>query len=257
MTRSLLVTLTTTLCTVTALVAGCEVTTTSLGSDGGVDAGRTSRSDGGSTIDLPVEPTEPRKDAGQDAQISDAGDADAEAADADAESPPPRKRVFVTKTQYNGDLKTAGAGTDGLDGADKLCAAAATEQNLGGTWRAWLSTATVDAASRIADVAPWYLVDRTTLVFETKAQLAMTPAHAIDKNETGSVSLSGAAVQRVWTGTVVGGTKAPSHCTDWTVSATGTGGVGAYTESSGSWTRYVNDTSIGCTDKNPIYCFEQ
>src|SRR5947207_2454473 len=50
-----------------------------------------------------------------------------------------KKRVFVTSGTWTGDLKTHGGGTDGLDGANKLCQGAATAAALGGTWVAWLS----------------------------------------------------------------------------------------------------------------------
>src|SRR5262245_51629174 len=69
---------------------------------------------------------------------------------------PVQKRVFVTAGSWNGNLKAAGAGSDGLDGANKLCQGAATTAGLGGTWVAWLSDSTHDAKDRIADVGPWY-----------------------------------------------------------------------------------------------------
>lgn len=191
---------------------------------------------------------------------ADAGDDDAEAlgdagGDAHKDAAGPLKRVFVTKSRYTGDLKTAGGGLDGLDGADTLCLKAAQAANMGGKWRAWLSTSTVDALSRIDDVGPWLLVDETTRVFSGKGQLATTPSNAISKNETGSTSVVG-TVQRTWTGTLVGGTKASANCGDWTSTA-GSGGVGVFTEKSASWTRYAIDPSDSCANEAPIYCFEQ
>lgn len=61
-----------------------------------------------------------------------------------AQSNPPQKYIFVTSATYNGDLKTAGNGTDGFDGANKLCQAAANAgsvtSGLNSTWKAMLST---------------------------------------------------------------------------------------------------------------------
>ncbi|MCP3974444.1 MAG: hypothetical protein GY720_08120, partial [bacterium] len=55
-------------------------------------------------------------------------------------------RVFVTSTQQNGNL-------GGLAGGDAVCEARATANTLGGTWRAWLSTSTVDAKDRLTEPA--------------------------------------------------------------------------------------------------------
>src|SRR5262245_27534205 len=41
------------------------------------------------------------------------------------------KRVFVTAGSWNGNLKAAGSGSDGIDGANKLCQGAATTAGLG------------------------------------------------------------------------------------------------------------------------------
>mgnify|MGYP000885103376 CR=1 FL=1 len=94
--------------------------------------------------------------------------------DASAEEPivPNAKRVFATSVAFNGDLKTAGAASTGVEGADSLCAGAALAGSLGGTWKAWISAPGQNAADRIADVSPWYLVDRKTKVFEKKIGLA-------------------------------------------------------------------------------------
>ena len=52
------------------------------------------------------------------------------------------KVIFITNAAYNGDLKTAGNGVDGFDGADKICQATANAGSvtnpLGATWKAML-----------------------------------------------------------------------------------------------------------------------
>jgi hypothetical protein len=73
-----------------------------------------------------------------------------------------RARMFAAAQAFNGSTKGWGGdfryGTgDGLTGADKLCTEIA-EQSLPGncrTWKAFLSTSTVDAISRVGS-GPWY-----------------------------------------------------------------------------------------------------
>jgi hypothetical protein len=70
---------------------------------------------------------------------------------------PQTKFVFVTSTLYNGDLKTAGGGMNGMDGANRICqqrANAACSANpssplCGRTFRAWVSTQSIPAYSNI------------------------------------------------------------------------------------------------------------
>jgi hypothetical protein len=189
-------------------------------------------------------------DGGQPGQPDSAGDGAIPdvAADAPDTAPPPRKRVFVTSTEYDGDLKTAGAGTDGLSGADALCAARASVAGLSGTFLAYLSTSTVNAKNRIADVGPWYLVDKTTEVFPSKAALSTTPLHAIEQTELGTV-----VVKSVHTGTTTGGGATSDTCTDWTTTSTNQT-YGSCSEVTSSWVAFG---VAPCIDNGAIYCFEQ
>jgi hypothetical protein len=161
---------------------------------------------------------------------------------------PARKRIFATSTRHNGDLKTAGGGATGLEGADNLCRTAATGGGLGGSWKAWLSDSSTNAIDRIADVGPWYALDGK-LVFNNKAGLATTPVNAIRVDQNGN-----AWGGEVWTGTSVGGSKSGSCCLDWT--STDSAGVDATIGSSGynwtdtAWTRI-------CSNKCFLYCIEQ
>lgn len=54
------------------------------------------------------------------------------------------KKVFVIQQDLSGDLKTEGSGSNGPDGADKLCQA--DSQSSGGTYKAML----VDGVNRVA-----------------------------------------------------------------------------------------------------------
>lgn len=66
-------------------------------------------------------------------------------------SPPPNI-VFVTSTEHTANL-------GGLAGADAICAARATAAGLAGTYKAWLSTSTVSAKSRLGTASGWVRPD--------------------------------------------------------------------------------------------------
>jgi hypothetical protein len=71
------------------------------------------------------------------------------------------------------------------------------------------------------------------------------------------VSSTGAAVQPVWTGTKVGGTRdTGAQCEAWSATS-GSGTKGDYTEKDANWTRWVVDATNPCTTKAALYCFEQ
>lgn len=257
---------------VLGIVAACadSVTESPGGTpDGGVDATR------------PVPTTNPPPKGGDDddtvgdddASVPDDAskptDAGVDATKKDSGPPPNHKyRVFVTKSRFFGDLKTAGGGADGLEGADNLCVRAASDGGLGGGtgWKAWVSTTVKSAGERIIDRSPWYLVDRSTVAFPTFVALSSPPLHRIDQNETGGTSLTGtgALTNRVWTGTTNGGVLAPGkNCSDWSDQTQGKAVAGTYVETTGSanWTRYALQPDESCDADGgkawPIYCFEQ
>jgi hypothetical protein len=161
-----------------------------------------------------------------------------------------RKRVFVTSGTWLGDLKTHGGGTDGLDGGNKLCQAAATTAGLGGTWVAWLSDSTHNAVDRVTDVGPWYRMDGM-MVFANKAGLTGHPMVAINRTENNTVAAGLAAIP--FTGTSDGGAKNAATCTDWT-SDTGTGECGQATATNKNWTEFM---ALSCGVAYSLYCFEQ
>lgn len=173
------------------------------------------------------------------------------------------RRVFVTAASFHGDLKQQGAGADGLDGADRLCASAAASASLGGTWVAWVSTSSVDAISRLASDGRWTLLDGVTEVFAARSQIQFGPKHAIDRTESGDLLLpSGDELPVVWTNTDALGKYADdgenNACDDWSAQ-TGVAAVGLiFDPALGgpglSWT----DTKQprGCGGAYHLYCFE-
>lgn len=122
-----------------------------------------------------------------------------------------------------------GGDLGGLEGADAHCQALAESAGMGDkTWRAYLSTSTVDARDRIGD-GPWYNVDGV-MIAEDVEQLHgdnnLTSETAIDENgDTPAylVMVDGQAqragdslVHDILTGTNEDGTAHDLTCNDWT-----------------------------------------
>ncbi len=151
-----------------------------------------------------------------------------------------KKRIFATHDQWTGNL-------GGLAGADAKCVAAAGAANLGGSWKAWISDSTDEAAKRVAKVGPWKLVDGT-VVF-TSQVIAGTPVHDLDMDEFGETGIKG----QVWTGSSPTGTSTGSDCNDWT--STGADATVGLAQDPDKWAQESNGTP--CSLKGRLYCVEQ
>lgn len=169
------------------------------------------------------------------------------------------RRVFITAAAFHGDLKSQGAGSDGVDGADRLCANAAASAGLDGTWVAWISSADVDALTRLAEDGRWVLLDGSTEVFASRGTIQFGPLHAIDLAESGVTLPAG---ELVWTNTDSLGRNSTAGqnnaCDDWSAQ-TGLAAVGVLFDPDFggpglSWT----DTKQprGCGSEYHLYCFE-
>ncbi|MDD5606391.1 MAG: hypothetical protein PHN37_00800 [Candidatus Pacebacteria bacterium] len=186
------------------------------------------------------------------------------------------KRVFVTSNNYRGNL-------GGLSGADNICNQLANTAGLGGTWRAWVSTSTVDAKDRIRpgiyrltcgqeiilnDGIPRNYYQLVHLL--PSSDIANFPVFdqyinikkAISCDETGS-SKSG----QVWTGTGTDGKKYVygswnTTCSDWTISCSTASCTGLSGLSNRHDTKWTDDTidwywNYLCSSYRALYCFEQ
>jgi hypothetical protein len=119
-----------------------------------------------------------------------------------------------------------GANLGGLDGADAHCASLAEAAGVTGkTWRAYLSTATVDAKDRIG-TGPWYNAKGEKIADD--AASLHSDANNINK-ETGLTEKGEQVPGRgdtpnkhdILTGTNADGTKIPDQtCGDWTLDGT-------------------------------------
>lgn len=178
----------------------------------------------------------------------------------DAPVTPPGLRVFVTSLRYPADLRSAGGQATGLASADHICQTLADAAQLGGTFRAWLSTSGTNAIDHVLGDGPWYRIDGA-LAFPNRATLGTTPLVPIAIDEHGGTP---DPFYEAWTGTALGGYRAPLGsrqsvtCWDWTstVDSTQVGGVvGDIDDSSATWT----DLATGyCSPfSRRLYCFEQ
>lgn len=202
-------------------------------------------------------------------------------APADAGTQP--KRIFITRNAYDGNLKTAGGGTDGLSGADKLCDVAAMSASLGGVWKAWLSTTSIRARDRILDVGPWVNL-HGSVVFPNKASLLTGPMVPIEFNERNESTIGHVVVGGppwtdgvpMWTGTnkllglatIKYTPQTPATCSDWSATTydlkaefgLSDSTTGGWTEFAEGWSPPGYDANTGllqCNSTAHLICFEQ
>lgn len=189
----------------------------------------------------------------------------------------PRFSFFITSTggPNGGDFRATPADPDGLAGADAFCrtkATAADPTSANRMWRAYLSTAAVDARDRIG-TGPWWNKN-LVMVATSVANLHDAAANAL--NKVNSVDETGATVNGtgdnpnqhdILTGSLANGTKAAETCNNWTSSAaTGvTAAVGHHDRMGGgngtSWN--AAHASGGCSaaafvatgGRGSFYCF--
>ncbi len=164
------------------------------------------------------------------------------------------KRVFVTSRQVYGDLVSVARGADGVVSGDTVCQVSADAAGLGGTWKAWLSSDTIDAIDHIRGNGPWARLDGVVL-FPDHASLAGAPLDAINVDETGETVSCLYTSPYVWTGTRIGGRWNLDDCVGWTEMdsdwETDTGSACDPTK----WTRGAEVR--WCSSESRLFCFEQ
>jgi hypothetical protein len=162
------------------------------------------------------------------------------------ESPP--NIVFVTSIAYDGNL-------GGLAGADQKCQALAEAAGLpANTYRAWLSTASVNAIARLGAARGWVRVDGKPFA-DTKADiLAGRLFHPIRVDESGNDDNTPSG-SGVWTGTGGDGAvdRSGDICNGWT--ASGVDARGVYGNNTGVTSLYTTAASASCNNARRLYCF--
>ena len=135
--------------------------------------------------------------------------------------------TFFITSQGPGD----GANLGGLEGADAHCQRLAEAAGSSGkTWRAYLSTSTVDARTRIG-AGPWHNASGALIAENLDALHG--PANAISK-ETGLTEKGEPVNGRgddpnqhdILTGSMADGTRAEQTCGNWTLNGEGSAIVG-------------------------------
>jgi hypothetical protein len=162
------------------------------------------------------------------------------------------KRVFITSTSYTGNL-------GGLSGADALCQGRANAASLGGTWKAWLSSTTTSAASRLAQSSGPYVTLGGVILANNWADLTdgnlNININKTELNTSPTVTYSG--YPAVWSNTLGNGNSSTNDCSNWS-SASGSldsyVGLSFIGVSTNEWTRW---TGVQCSIPQGLYCFEQ
>lgn len=146
-------------------------------------------------------------------------------------------QIFMTSNAYNGNL-------GGLAGADGICQTEATTLGYGGTWKAILSSTTVNAKDRLTITYP---------VIRRVDGVVVAPANLWSGGLSNEVN-SGAYT--IWTGSNSAGVKeGNTWCDDWTNGATyGYERYGYSYIVTGAW---ISNYSMDCGNNNRLYCVSQ
>ena len=168
------------------------------------------------------------------------------------------RRIFVSSAVYSGAL-------GGLSGADAKCQTLASAAALCGTFKAWLSDGTADAAARLTHATGNYVLANGQVVASGWAGLTSgSIQHAIDLTEmkglapVGTLKCAGSPIVPVWTGATISGVAvANGSCNNWATASTGPGAVfGSASALNSAWNGMCQLTTV-CADTAALYCVEQ
>jgi len=176
------------------------------------------------------------------------------------------KKVFVSSLRYSANLKAAGGKATGVESADALCQQLADASAIGGTYRAWISSSTIDAIDHVQGTGPWFRMDGK-MAFPNHASLGVTPMVPISIDEKMGMP---DPFYESWTGTGSGGRLKVQNgltsttCMDWSStvdSNTIKGWLGIYGQQNtmlGAGPEWTNYDDGFCTPfSRHLYCFEQ
>lgn len=176
----------------------------------------------------------------------DANDDDADTCDTACKTVVHRK-VFVSSAQYSGSL-------GGLVGADAKCQTLAKTAKLSGTFKAWLSDATMGPAARFDTtfVGIYELVDGTIVAHGWTDLADGMLVNSIGLDELNNAMAEGA----VWSNSSASGeTLKGSACVGWTsAKVSDEGKLGLTGAKDSTWTDSAS-TAL-CSIYANIYCFE-
>ena len=162
--------------------------------------------------------------------------------------------VFVTSAVYDGSIN----GAMGLAGADSTCAALATSAGLPtGTYKAWLSTSTVNAVDRLGTARGFVRTDGSPFADRVSDIVSGKILNPLSLDQTGT-DINVPLFQYAWTGTTNAGTvHGTSTCVDWTsISGTIFGETGVVSGGPNAWSD--RSGALSCSDpfQGHLYCFD-
>ncbi|HWB76932.1 MAG TPA: hypothetical protein VG755_18320 [Nannocystaceae bacterium] len=162
-------------------------------------------------------------------------------------SAPAVRRVFVTSGHFSANF-------GGVAGADATCQGVADGAGLDGTFAAWISDGTSNAADRLVHFdGPYQRLDGTTIANDWDDLVDGNLFAAIGITETGAPVNAGATT--VATATTAAGMLQVFNgsCSNWSTNVGGSGGVGNE-ENTVTWSE---SGAAGCATLFSLYCFEQ
>lgn len=154
--------------------------------------------------------------------------------------------AFTTSSGHNGNI-------GGLGGADAICQARATEANLPGTYKAWLSSDSASVVARFSHpTLPYYMPNDAKLANNFADLIDGTLLRAFHVDEHGTTVASNIP----WTGTLSDGTaQNGANCANWTSSSAASNGLSGFSESTAAaWTQNVQRP---CDVPHRLFCFQQ
>ena len=156
----------------------------------------------------------------------------------------PYNYVFVTSTTY-----VPGQEFVGLAGADAKCAERASAGGLPGTFKAWLSTSTLNARDRFPSWRGWIRPDKRPFADSMSSLLDQGQVFYPPRIDEFGNDLVGSQ-ELAATGTTPGGTKDANTANDWTKGTGYAAGVPAWT--TGYWS---GDSQRAGGLAARLYCF--
>ncbi len=156
------------------------------------------------------------------------------------------KGIFITRATYTPDW-------GGVAGANFRCQASANAAQLGGTWKAWMSDTSHDAANEFTSDGPWIAVISGITLFQNKANLRGFPLAQIKTDELGQP-----AANQWWTGTLANGVKAPDTCQDWSTKSQFPGGQtgGRKSQTGVPGKEWTEDVAYSCQSTFALLCLQ-
>jgi hypothetical protein len=158
----------------------------------------------------------------------------------------PTGLVFVTSQTFGPQT------INGLAGADALCQTAATDANITGTFKAFLSDATDSPATRMTRRGQYRTKEGVIIALSPQEFFSAAHRAPIDVDEKG-VKLTQS--ERVWTGTNGDGTTKGDWCNNWTKPFGTLPPLGLTDRTDSSWAS--SSAPSFCDAMLRLYCVEQ